>query len=368
MRRSRVDAVVIGAGTMGSATAYWLARDGLDVVLVERFAAGHDRGSSHGATRIFRFAYMDPLYVRMAQAALPLWREVEEEAGVTLLEQTGGVDHGNPVRVRAISEAMTSKGAEHELLSPAEAASRWPGMRFEGEVLFHSDGGRIYADRSIAAFQELAAKRGGALHFGRTASLSVDGGGDGVRVRSEDAEWEADVAVVTAGAWVRSVLAGAGLADRLPAVKTTQEQIQHFTPRPGHEDLAGWPSFIHHRPFWHYGLFSPDEGMKVAVHRAGLDVDPDARPDRDDALEGEVVDYVSEWFPGLEPEPRHRATCLYTVTPDEDFIIDRVGPVVVGSPCSGHGFKFTPLVGRILADLAEGRPRPADWGRRLALG
>jgi sarcosine oxidase len=175
MRRERVDVVVIGAGTMGSATAYWLARDGRDVALVERFAAGHDQGSSHGATRIFRFAYPDPLYVSMAQAALPLWREVEEEAGIDLLDQTGAVDHGNPVTIRATSEAMTAAGADHELMIPDAAAERWPGMRFEGDVLFHADGGRIYADRSVATFQELAAKRGASVVFGQVASLSAAG-------------------------------------------------------------------------------------------------------------------------------------------------------------------------------------------------
>src|SRR5581483_4966980 len=139
--------------------------------------------------------------------------------------------------------------------------------------------------------------------------------GDRVTVTTGEGAVTAPVAVVTAGAWVRDVL-----GDAAPAVTVTQEQVQHFRPR--RELAAGelWPSFIHHRRPWIYGLVTPGEGVKVDEHHAGPVVDP--------------------------------AECLYTNTPDEAFVIERRGPVVVGSPCSGHGFKFTPLIGRRLAELA----------------
>ncbi|MBA2282262.1 MAG: FAD-dependent oxidoreductase, partial [Acidimicrobiia bacterium] len=125
----RVDAVVVGAGAVGASTAWWLARRGRHVVVVEQFDRGHARGSSHGATRIFRFAYPDPTYVRLAQAALPLWRELEAEAGRTLLEVTGAVDHGDLAAIEATAEALRACGARHEVLTPAAAAERWPHMR-----------------------------------------------------------------------------------------------------------------------------------------------------------------------------------------------------------------------------------------------
>ena len=146
----------------------------------------------------------------------------------------------------------------------------------------------------------------------------------------------------------------------------TREQLQHFAPRDARGGgAAAWPSFIHHRQPWVYGLFSSGEGMKVAEHHVGPVVDPDL----DDTsvlaeLAGRASAYVEAWFPGLDPAPIHIARCIYTTTANEDFVIDRSGSIVIGSPCSGHGFKFTPLVGRILADLADGAPGP---GGRFAL-
>ncbi len=342
---NRVDAVVVGAGAMGSSAAWWLARRGHSVVLLEQFEAGHDRGSSHGGTRIFRFAYPDLAYVRMAQAALPLWRELEAESGRTLVETTGAVDHGDPTSVRAVAEALAAAGAPHELLGVEAAGERWPHMRFEGEVLFHPDGGRCLAGAAVATLQAGAAAHGADVRFG-VGPAAVSTEGDGVVVRTRDEEWSAPVAVVTAGSWLPKLFPGRW------AMRVTREQVQHFAAAAG-VDPASWPSFIHHRTPWAYGLFTPGEGMKVAEHHVGPEVDPDVE-DRsaDEALVGRARAYAAEWFPGVDPEPVHLARCLYTTTADERFVLERHGPLVIGSPCSGHGFKFTPLVGRMLADLA----------------
>jgi sarcosine oxidase len=343
---------------MGSATAWWLARRGREVVLVDQFGAGHDRGSSHGSTRIFRFAYPDVDYVTLAQAALPMWREVEDDAGETLLEITGAVDHGAPKSVDATAAALAQCGARHELLSPAAAAERWPHMVCDSAVLFHPDGGRCLAGKSVAALQRRAADHGADVRLGvGRATVRVDG--DAAVVRAGDDEWRAPVAVVTAGAWIAGTI---GESVQLPPLRVSLEQVQHFRPRHASDaEAAAWPSFIHHRAPWVYGLYSPGEGLKAAQHHVGPEVDPDS-PDRpsDAALLTTAVAYVERWFPGLDPEPVGVARCLYTSTANEDFVLDRAGPIVVGSPCSGHGFKFTPLVGRILADLADGSTSP-DW-------
>jgi sarcosine oxidase len=357
---ARVDVVVVGGGAMGSSTAWWLARRGRDVVLLEQFEQGHARGSSHGATRIFRFAYPYPDYVRLAQRALPLWRELEADAGRTLLETTGAVDHGDPASVDATAAALAACNAPHERLSPDAAAERWPHMRLDRAVVFHPDGGRCLAGATVAALQERAAAHGADVRFG-TGPAVVRAAGDGVAVRAGDEEWIAPVAVVTAGAWARRT--ASGLVD-LPPTTVTREQIQHFAPRHG-ADGRHWPSFIHHRTPWVYGLFSAGEGMKVAEHHVGPVVDPDAVdigtiPE----LTERAATYVTEWFPGLDPTAMHVSRCVYTTTPTEDFVLDRRGPIVIGSPCSGHGFKFTPVVGRILADMADGQPGP---GGRFAL-
>ena len=337
------DVVVIGAGAMGSATAWWLARRGVDVVLLEQFEPGHGRGSSHGATRIFRLAYDDVRYVRMAQEALPLWRELEDDAGEPLLDTTGSLDHGDPASVAAVARALDACGAPFDRLTDAAAAERWPAFRFEGDVLFHADGGRCRADATVAALQRRAVAHGADVRFGATAHLRTNA--DSVEVVTEAETLRARVAVVTAGAWVSQVL-----GDRAPTVVVTQEQVQHFAPVVEQQ----WPSFIHHRRPWIYGLLTPGEGVKVDEHHVGPRVDPDHRLPRSRELEATVVRYVEDWMPGLDPTPVHTTDCLYTTTPDESFVLERVGPVVIGSPCSGHGFKFTPLIGRRLADLAMG--------------
>jgi len=348
----RVDVVVIGAGAMGSATAWWLARRGRSVALVEQFEQGHIRGSSHGTSRIFRYAYGDPGYVRMVQDALPLWREVEDDAETTLLEITGGLDHGVPALVGPIATAMAACGVEHEKLTADAASERWPGMRFEGGVVHCPGAGRCLADATVLALQRRAAALGADVRFS-TGPATLTWSDDGVVVRAAELEWAAPAAVVTAGAWLPAVL---GWRVALPPLRVSRERIQHFAPRHGSTPpRSEWPSFIHHRPdAWRYGLVSPGEGVKVAEHMTGPVTDPaDEPPGEADPVAAERVrQYVEDWLPGLEPVPLHPATCLYTTTPTEDFLLERRGPVVVGSACSGHGFKFTPLVGRILADHA----------------
>ena len=326
---------------MGAATAWWLARRGVDVALLEQFEPGHTRGSSHGGSRIFRLAYDHPDYVRMAQAALPLWRELEDDAGEPLLDVTGAIDHGNPTSVDAVADAMATCGAPFERLTSAAASERWPAFRFDGDVLFHPDGARCRADATVAALQRRAAAHGAELRFDAKAVLRVLG--DAVEIDAAGETWSAPVAVVTAGAWVTKLLGAAA-----PPVTVTQEQVQHFAPVIEQD----WPSFIHHRDPWIYGLSTPGQGVKVDEHHVGPVVDPDTRLPRNPDLERTMVRYVEEWMPGLDPTPIHTAECLYTTMPDESFVLERVGPVVIGSPCSGHGFKFTPLIGQRLADLA----------------
>ena len=335
------DVIVIGAGAHGAATAWHLARRGRHVVVLERFEQGHRNGSSHGGSRIFRFAYDDPRYVRLAQEALPLWRELEDDAGTTLLETTGGVDHGSPEAVDAIEAALAACGAVSERLAPADVAERWPGMRADRAALVSPDSGRALADRTVRALQDRAAAHGADVRFGEAVEAIAP-----PTVRTNVDEYRAPVVVVAAGAWTAKLLDG--LVD-LPPLTVTREQVFHFG------GMDGCPSFIHHTRPWRYGLETPGQGVKVAEHHTGAMVDPDTRTfevDPDGCRR--VIEYVEEWFPGLEPEPMHAETCLYTTTPTEDFFVERTGPIVTVSACSGHGFKFTPVIGRLAADLATG--------------
>lgn len=342
----RVDVVIIGAGVMGSAAAWWLARQGASVVALEQFEAGHNRGSSHGRSRIFRLAYPDPKYVHMAQQSQRLWFELQEEAGTSLIDVTGGIDFGDPSGVEGVSAALRSCGASFEIF-PAEAAEeRWAAFRLDSAVLFQPDAGRLRADACVAAFQRGAEANGAELRF-KTPVVSISPGGNGVEVVTRSSSISARVAVVTAGAWLPTVV-GSEIA--LPPLKVTEEAVFHFTPKGDGSEL---PPFIDHRAPYMYGLMTPGEGMKVAEHHAGAVVDPDQRTGViDPAARARVVEYVHKRLPGLDPAPHHEATCLYTTTPDESFVVGRQGPLIIGSPCSGHGFKFAPLIGRRLAELA----------------
>ena len=338
------DVVVVGAGVMGSATAWWLARSGVDTVVLEQFEPGHRRGSSHGSTRLFRISYPDPTYIEMARRALPLWRQLEEATGRVLLTTTGGIDHGDRSSVQGIVDALVHTGVRHEVVDAAEASRRWPGFSFDGPVLYQPDAGRISSEATVGALQHAARAHGAEMRFEEPVRVLEPDPDEAVVVSTDVDRYRAKVAVVTAGAWVVNLLAG--LVD-LPPLRV----VFHFPIRLGEKE---WPSYIHHGETFVYGLAAPgDEGVKVAEHHTGAPTTADGRSfDVDDAGRRRVIEHVKSLMPGLDPTPKSATTCLSTNRPDESVVLERHGRIVVGSACSGHGFKFAPLIGRQLAELA----------------
>lgn len=346
---TRYDVVVVGAGAMGSATARSAAARGARVALVEQFGPGHDRGSSHGPSRIFRLAYRETDYVPFAQEALRAWRALETEADAPLLTTTGGIDHGIPAALDEVEAALRAAGGAFTRMSGGEATERWPGMRFEGDVVFQPDAGVVNADAAVAALLNRALHHGTHAFFDEPV-IAIRVGADGVEVVTGRQTLVTRVVVVAAGAWLRPLVDPLALATELPSLTVTQEQPAYFR-----ADAAGWPVFVHHGDAPHYGLFTPGIGVKVGEHGTGVVVDPDQRPPADDVRLRRLSAYVGEWLPGAEPDPVRVDTCLYTTTPDERFVLRRFGPVVVCSACSGHGFKFVPAVGERVAGLALDR-------------
>jgi monomeric sarcosine oxidase len=340
----RLRIVVVGAGVMGAATARALARDGHDVTVFEQFGFGHKRGSSHGATRVFRFSYPVPEYVAMAMEALDLWRDLEQESGEDLLRTTGGLDAGKPLQDHVA--ALQACGAECEVLDRDEARARFPWLRpGEGPLLFQADGGVSSADASVRAFLRSAATHGAALHEDAPVT-AIDQRGDGVAVVTGDATTEADVAVVTAGGWVKGLVAPLGID--VP-VRPTRETVAYFDfDEPRLTTLVEWddPSI--------YCLPSGDGVLKAGEHQAGATTDPNEEGQVDEASVARLSEWVAQRFPAADPRPKYAETCIYTNTPDDRFVLERHGDVVIGSPCSGHGFKFAPLIGKRLAELATG--------------
>jgi sarcosine oxidase len=362
----RVEVAVVGAGLLGSATARALAGQGVPVLLFEQFGLGHARGSSHGATRIFRFSYPDPYYVRMAVLAREAWDRLSADAGEELMIRTGGLDAGPGAQDCAA--ALAECGVPHDWLTGSQVRDRFPGIAARpGErMLFQPGSGVCLAGRTVAALQRLARRDGAAIRADAPV-LGIEPQGDEVLLRTPAAEVSARVAVIAAGPWARPMLAGA--LPRAPRLTVTVQQVRYFAPR---DPAAPWPTLIEWQPeglVWYAVPAVGDApGVKVAAHILGRPVDPrdGPFPGIDPALEADAAGYVRDRLPGLEPAGFAAETCLYTMTSDEDFVLDRVGPLVVAAGCSGHAFKFGPLLGEFLAGLALGKDIPVP-GERFSL-
>lgn len=337
------DVIVVGGGIMGSATARALARRGHSVLLLEQFVIKHKRGSSHGASRIFRFSYPDRSYVQMAIEARSLWQELEAECGRPLLTITGGLDRGPALGDHA--HALKMSGLPFEVLEGREVARRWASPRLpdDDQVLFQPDGAVIAASEAWTAFVQGAADKGADIREG--ARAAAVGQADGAaQVLIQDQTLTASAVVVTAGAWAAPLLESAGISLN---VKPTRETVAFFDLDETPPTLVEWghPAI--------YALPSGDRTLKVGEHIAGSPANPDEEGTLDDDSIARVREWVRMRFPGASPSPRYAETCFYTNTSDEHFVLERDGRIVVGSPCSGHGFKFAPWVGEKLADLAE---------------
>lgn len=344
------DVVVIGAGAMGSATARALAVAGREVLVLEQYDVGHDRGGSHGGTRLFRLAIDDEGELLRAARARELWHELESETGVQMLDLVGGVDHGIGQRQVQESAALLQRhGIQCDVLSPEAATERWPGMRFDGEVLYQPESGRALAEQALTAIRASARVLG--VEFrSRCAATAVRVVGDGVEVETAAGVVRAGQVVVTAGPWTGQVLAG---SLEVPAIAASQEQPRFFAPL---DESAQWPVFVHRRAATPaYGVFEEGRGVKVGLHATGPVISLDQRdfevePTRDAAL----IAYVREWFPGVDVTRSEAISCLYDSTTRSDFVIDRRGPISVATGFHGEGFKFVPLVARYLTDLVTG--------------
>jgi len=313
---------VVGAGVMGCAAAWALRERGAEVTVHEQFALDHDRGSSHGRTRIFRVAYPEVEWVRFAQEAYAGWQELDP----SLLGLYGLIELiADPELTSA--HALDECGVPYRLLDKAQVRARGANLPDGWTALYVADAGVVFADRARHAF--LAA-----------AGVEVE---TNRRIESTD-ELDADVVVVTAGSWVRDLVSGV-------PVTVTRETVAYFEregpPPPSIVDLNAETG-----GHGMYSLYDPVHGLKAGAHHAGAEADPDTEAPPEPAIVERITSWVSKRFPDVAPEPVDVQTCLYTTTVDERFILERRGRVVIGSACSGHGFKFAPAVGRRLAKLA----------------
>lgn len=349
--------VVVGLGALGSATAYQLAKGGHQVLGIEQFALGHARGASHDTSRILRHSYHTPGYVRLTFAAYDDWATLETDSDEHLVSQVGGLDlfpPGATIPIDDYTTSMAACGVPYEALDVTDVSARWPQFALPaGTVALYQDRGSIVpAGHGTAVMQAQARRFGAALRDGTkvTAIEPFDGG---ARVLAEDATYRARRVIVCADAWTNQVLDG--LDVRLP-LTVTLEQVTYFQP-------DDWTAYQQGRiPLWiwmddpsYYGFPCYGETtVKAARDCSGVEVTGDDRPFDPDSgrLEG-LRDFMARTIPGSGPPVRSK-TCLYTLTPDRDFVLSQVPgceSVLVGLG-AGHAFKFAPTFGRLLAELA----------------
>ena len=360
---------VVGVGGTGSAACLSLAKAGHTVVGYEQFAFGHAWGSSHGASRIIRYTYPDPLYTQLMEDAYPLWNALEAEAEERLLVRCGGLLFGRTgsdflQKTRASLERV---GLPYEELSPRAVSERFPALHLsEGETaLFQRESGFLRSSRCVLANLRLARRYGADLREHTTVTAITDERGHPTVHTAEGTSETYQGVLVTSGAWLGKLFASLTLP-----LSVERRQVVYL-------DIAHHPEWFapERFPVWidadslYYGFPSDGEiaGVKLASHVNGEQVDPDedrripAQIAIDDAIR-----VASHRFPALSDRATWTQVCLYTNTPNEDFLIDYVPGlpnVAMVSACSGHGFKFTPLLGEIGAGMVTGKSYPRDLSR-----
>lgn len=383
----RHEYVVVGAGVVGLSAARELARRGRDVICLEQATPGHDRAGSKSRARIFRAGYHDPLYVSLAVRMRRRWEQLEAESGRRLLVPSGLLSCGR--RVDELFDSMGQGGAPCEIVTAKEAGERFPGLSVTGRAVYESTAGVLLADEVL-----------GCLVHGSPFELrerhvvtGISEGNDGVRIeavecgaapagevigpgpaapggRARDGEgarrpeggtsgrptFECRAAVLCGGAWSSGIARMAGLGPLADALWASLQQVV-YVGLPGHR-AERLPAVVCYGDSGiSYGLPTPGESVyKLGLHDPRVRADPALASLGDSPADlALLAEMAASLLPEAAPEPVATERCFYDNTPDQDFVLDRVGRLVIGAGTSGHGFKFAPLMGEALADLAEGK-------------
>lgn len=354
------DAIVLGLGGIGSAAAYWLAKSGASVLGLEQFELGHARGESHDHSRIIRYSYFSPAYVRLAKLAYQAWDSLERDTGERVVFKTGGLDIrpiDGAIPLEPYAESMKICNVPFERLDAAAIRRRWPVWQIDDDVhgLFQPDGGLVAAMRATAAHQKAACAFGATLRD-RTPVTAIRANGGEIEVEAGGACYRAPRLVIAAGPWTNGALAHFGM--HLP-LEVTKEQVIYFASR----DLASFA--FGNFPIWiwmddpaYYGFptFGEPGTVKITQDAGGKPVDADARTfDEDPEITVRVTAFLERYLPAALGPTQLVKTCLYTLPPDRDFVIDALPghPNVSIAVGAGHAFKFAGIIGRILADLKD---------------
>jgi monomeric sarcosine oxidase len=354
------DVIVLGVGGVGSMALDQLARRGLRVLGLDRFPPGHDRGSSHGRTRLIRQAYYEhPDYVPLLKRAYELWADLAARAGKMLYHEVGVLQVGRPdgVVLPGVLASARQHGLDVEELSVEQVAARFPGFRVPSPLaaVFERQAGYLDVEDCVRSAAQQAVEHGAVLQIGESVrTWKADG--RGVLVETDRDMYRATSLVVAAGAWAGTLLADLGI--RFEVVR--KSLYWYAAPEQLYAPAFGSPGFIYETDAGNfYGFPRIDEGgLKVGEHTGGLPVaDPlqiDRNPDPAETIR--IEQFLSNYLPGVSRNPLQFATCLYTLSPDRNFVVDRhpqYPQVAFAAGLSGHGFKFVTVLGEALADLVQ---------------
>lgn len=353
------DVIVIGAGSMGIAAGYFLSKSGKRTLLLDSFNPPHNNGSHHGDTRIIRYAYGEgEEYVPLVLKAQELWRDLENNTGKQLFLQTGVLNVGNEQSDFVKNTISSSKAYSLplEVMTSSEVNKRWPGISLSDDYVgcFEPTSGVLKCEECIKAYRELAELHGASILTNhKVKEISVQG--ERVTVKTEEQTFHSNALVVSAGAWSESLLSMLDLSLPLKPVRKT---FAWFNANEKLYNDKNFPAFGFDTPQgMYYGFPSIDgSGLKVGRHDGGKKIDPDEGIQGFGEFEedkADLVNFLNQYMP-LNQQLKYGKTCMYTLTPDEDFIIDlhpKYSNVAIASGFSGHGFKFSSVVGKILSEL-----------------
>ena len=360
------DVIIAGLGAMGSAAAFHLAKRGRRVLGLDLFTPPHTLGSSHGQTRIIREAYFEhPIYVPLVQRAYALWEELERESRAELLRITGGLMIGRPESevFAGARRSAVEHGLRHEVLAASEVRRKFPALQpgDDMQAVWEPRAGVLFPEKCVASHLELARRHGADLRFEEPV-LRWASDGDGVRVRTARGEYVAAQLVISAGAWLRE------LVPELAGQFTVERQVLYWFEATKPERFAPERCPIHLWQFdgrkFFYGFPDLGDGVKVASHHDGElttaeVVRREVTPEEVESMRAVMRRFV----PAAVGKLKSSSVCLYTNTADEHFWIDSLAScaaVLVASPCSGHGFKFSSAIGEVVADRCEGKETRFD--------
>ncbi len=354
----RYDAIVLGLGGIGSGAAYWLAKRGARVLGLEQFAFGHVRGESHDHSRIIRLSYHTPHYVQLAQAAYAAWAALEADSGEIVVTRTGGLDLGprdGAIPLAHYAASMRACGVPFQELDAAAIRARWPAFTIGDDIwgLYQADGGFVAAARATAAHQRAARAFGADLREHAMVTALRDLGGE-IGVEAGGESYRTRKLVIAAGPWSARALAAFDVSIPL---EVTKEQVTYFAPaEPRRFAPDRFPVWIWMDDPSFYGFPNlAGAGVKVAQDAGGKAVDPDLRGfDPDPEISSRIRTFLSARLPSLLGPELVTKTCLYTLTPDRDFVVDTLAehPDVCIAIGAGHAFKFASVLGRTLAEMA----------------